>query len=137
MLYYTLSQSKRLHKLHVYYEKSTTDNLVKHGFLSTLDIYRMHGSNGTFLPRGGNGTIFFSVWLLDHGWFILRFLRCWLVYNLFCAEGVLILGLTLIIAYQRFKHVCLASTCRCQMGQAYHYPSLKMYMEMGSAKHGF
>ena len=40
----------------------TTDNLVKHGFLSTLDVCLMHGTNGTFLPRGGgggNGTIFF------------------------------------------------------------------------------
>ena len=33
----------------------TTDNLVKHGFLSTLDVCLMHGTNGTFLPGGGGG----------------------------------------------------------------------------------
>ena len=33
--------------------------LVKHGFPSTRDVYLMHGSNGVFLPRGCNGTIFF------------------------------------------------------------------------------
>ena len=45
----------------------TTDNLVKHGFLSTLDVSLIHGNNGTFLPRGGGGKRddFFSVWLLD------------------------------------------------------------------------
>ena len=37
----------------------TTDILVKHGFPSTRDVYLMHGSNGVFLPRGCNGTIFF------------------------------------------------------------------------------
>ena len=48
------------------YEKLTTDFLVKHGFPSTRDVYLMHGSNGVFLPRGCNGTIFFSFWPLDH-----------------------------------------------------------------------
>ena len=55
-----------LHRLQAVYRLMTTDNLVKHGFLSTLDVCLMHGTNGTFLPRGGNGTIFFSFWLLDH-----------------------------------------------------------------------
>ena len=48
-----------LPRLQAVYRLMTTDNLVKHGFLSTLDVCLMHGTNGTFLPRGGNGTIFF------------------------------------------------------------------------------
>ena len=40
-------------------EKLTTDILVKHGFLGTGDVDLMQGSNGVFLPRGCNGTIFF------------------------------------------------------------------------------
>ena len=49
----------RLHRLQAVYRLMTTDNLVKHGFLSTLDVCLIHGTNETFLPRGGNGTIFF------------------------------------------------------------------------------
>ena len=48
-----------LHRLQAVYRLMTTDNLVKHVFLSTLDVCLMRGTNGTFLPRGGNGTIFF------------------------------------------------------------------------------
>ena len=44
----------------VYFEKLTTDNLVKHGFPSTIDVYLMHGSNGVFLPRGCSRTFFFN-----------------------------------------------------------------------------
>ena len=50
-----------LPRLQAVYRLMTTDNLVKHGFLSTLDVFLMHGTNGTFLPRGGNGTIFFGL----------------------------------------------------------------------------
>ena len=58
-----------LHRLQAAYRLMTTDNLVKHGFLSTLDVCLMHGTNGTFLPSGGGGQRddFFSVWLLDKG----------------------------------------------------------------------
>ena len=50
----------RLHRLHAVYRLMTTDNLVKHGCLRTLDVCLMHGTNGTFLPRGGgDGTICF------------------------------------------------------------------------------
>ena len=58
MLYYSLSNSLGLRTLQVYYEKLTTDNLVKHGFPSTIDVYLMHGSNGVFLPRECSRTIF-------------------------------------------------------------------------------
>ena len=59
MLYYSLSKFQGYRTLQVYYEKLTTDILVKHGFPSTRDVYLMHGSNGVFLPKGCNGTIFF------------------------------------------------------------------------------
>ena len=70
MKYYVFSLHKNMRfvglpRLQAVYRLMTTDNLVKHGFLSTLDVCLMHGTNGTFLPRGGNGTNFFSVWLLD------------------------------------------------------------------------
>ena len=44
-----------LPRLQAVYRFTTTDNLVKHGFLCTLDVCLMHGTNGTFLPRGGGG----------------------------------------------------------------------------------
>ena len=53
-----------LHRLQAVYRLMTTDNLVKHGFQSTLDVCLMHGTNRNFLP-GGDRRIFFSVRLLD------------------------------------------------------------------------
>ena len=52
-----------LHRLQAVDRLMTTDNLVKHGFLSTLDVCLMHGTNGTFLPRGGGetGRFFFGL----------------------------------------------------------------------------
>ena len=50
-----------LPRLQAVYRLITTDNLVKHGFLSTLDVCLMHGTNGTFLPRGETGRFFFGL----------------------------------------------------------------------------
>ena len=41
------------------YEKLTTDNLVQHGFQSSINIYLTHDINVISLPRGCNGTQIF------------------------------------------------------------------------------